>query len=59
VELLIVSSKGELSVALDTSEGSVGVVQVFHSLFLGLVNVLPELEDYEVQSQVQSVLGRY
>jgi hypothetical protein len=59
VELLIVSAKGEILVALDTGNGAVGIVQVFQLSSVGLVHVRPELEDYPKQSNVQSVPFRY
>jgi hypothetical protein len=59
MELLVVSGEGEVPVALDTGQGTVSVIQVFQLSSMGLVNVRTELEDYCVQSKVQSVPGGY
>jgi hypothetical protein len=59
VELLVVSGEREVPVALDTGQGTVGVIQVFQFSSMGPVNVRTELEDYGVQSQNQSAPGRY
>ena len=59
VELLIVSSEREIRIALDTGQGTVGVIQVFQLSSVGLVNLRPELEDHHVQSKDQNLPGRY
>src|SRR5579884_587721 len=54
MKLLIVRVEHEVRVALDTGQGSVGVIQVFQLSSLSLVGRGTELEDHRMQSNSQS-----